>query len=227
MFIILGLLSAIVGAINAVPEVEFKKFLGYTTVNQIGFFMIILAYGDINTRNACFFFLFTYILMLTSLFAVILHRLVAFNYLTDIAQSRSKLDLKVSFSLVIILLSMAGLPFTLGFLSKSSLFFSIIHLGMHSSSVYFIILVLLLNSVSSFYYYTYIIKLLLTVTDFSPLTKNKYYNNFKLQTKSVITYDIIKNNIIIEFVLKKKNKKSSLFFYDQYFDKLKCFTLDF
>ena len=164
--------------------------------------------------------------MLTSLFAVILHRLVAFNYLTDIAQSRSKLDLKVSFSLVIILLSMAGLPFTLGFLSKSSLFFSIIHLGMHSSSVYFIILVLLLNSVSSFYYYTYIIKLLLTVTDFSPLTKNKYYNNFKLQTKSVITYDIIKNNIIIEFVL-KNNKKLSLFFDNPYLDKLRRFTLDF
>jgi NADH-quinone oxidoreductase subunit N len=183
--------------------------------------MIILAYGDINTRNASFFFLLTYVLMLTSLFAVVVHRLGDFDYLTDISKNKSKLDFSVSFSLVIIFLSMAGLPCTLGFLSKSNFFFSMIHLGTYSSSVYFILLILLLNSTSSFYYYTYIIKLILTATDFSSVTKYKHSNNYKtsLRTKINSTFNLHlasdetneKFDVFVDSLLERVDEPTSTF----------------
>jgi NADH-quinone oxidoreductase subunit N len=64
LFFIIGLISMIIGAILAFKSSNIKRFLGYTSINQFGFFFICLSTQSINIIFLNFIYFFLYNLFL-------------------------------------------------------------------------------------------------------------------------------------------------------------------
>jgi NADH-quinone oxidoreductase subunit N len=63
----------LVGALGALTERRFKKFLAYSSINQIGFILIALATGQIGGLQSAIFFFILYIFTTIALFAIFLN----------------------------------------------------------------------------------------------------------------------------------------------------------
>jgi NADH-quinone oxidoreductase subunit N len=73
MLLFFGLGSLVVGALGALTERVFKKFLAYSSINQIGFVLIALATGQITGLQSSILFFILYVLTSLALFAVFLN----------------------------------------------------------------------------------------------------------------------------------------------------------
>jgi NADH-quinone oxidoreductase subunit N len=140
------------GAFGALVQTKIKRFVGYTTVNQMGYLFIGVSSGDLLGLQASFLYLFFYLVMGFSFFSILLYindfntgRDVLFiNQLTNFGSRHRNL----SVGLVLVLFSMAGIPPLAGFFGKFFLFFSAFKAG-NQSLIFF---GLAMNVVSAFYY---------------------------------------------------------------------------
>lgn len=73
MLLFFGLGSLIVGAFGALTERVFKKFVAYSSINQIGFLLIGLSTGQITGLQTVLLFFLIYILTTVVLFTVFLN----------------------------------------------------------------------------------------------------------------------------------------------------------
>lgn len=175
-FIAIG--SMIVGAFGALKQTRIKRFIAYTSINQVGFLLLGIASCNLIGLISIFIYLILYILMNIIFFSIILnteHIITQRNmiYLSDFYMF-SLFNNETSKYLVLTLMSMAGLPPLGGFIGKLFLYFSIIEARLD----YILILSLLISILSTYYYLSLIRHILF----------EKCYN-FKLY------YYIKKNNI--------------------------------
>lgn len=175
-FIALG--SMIVGAFGALKQTRIKRFIAYTSINQVGFLLLGIASCNLIGLISIFIYLILYIFMNIIFFSIILnteHIITQRNmiYLSDFYMF-SLFNNETSKYLVLTLMSMAGLPPLGGFIGKLFLYFSIIEARLD----YILILSLLISILSTYYYLSLIRHILF----------EKCYN-FKLY------YYIKKNNI--------------------------------
>jgi len=149
----------IVGSFGALRQVRIKRFLAYTSINQVGFILLGISSGTILGLFASLMYLFLYLIMNLSFFAVFLnteHIILKKNtiYLSDLyGLNRSINETNKHFAISI--LSMAGLPPLGGFIGKLFLYFAIIE-----SRLDFTLILSLLISLISTYYYLNIIRYL-------------------------------------------------------------------
>lgn len=144
--------SIVFGAFGALGQTKIKRFIGYTSINQMGYLLIGVSCGDLLGLQASFLYMYFYLIMGFSFFSIIL-------YVADFGTSKDILFINqlqgfgskhknLAAILALVLFSMAGIPPLAGFFGKSLLFFSAFRKGYHS----LIILGLLMNIISSFYY---------------------------------------------------------------------------
>jgi NADH-quinone oxidoreductase subunit N len=144
--------SIILGALGALLQTKIKRFIGYTSINQMGYLFIGISSGDLLGLQASFLYLFFYMIMVFSFFSILL-------YVNDINTGREVLFINqlrqfglqhrnLSCILGLILFSMAGIPPLGGFFGKFFLFFSAFSAGNHS----LVFLGLGMNAISAFYY---------------------------------------------------------------------------
>ena len=151
--------SMIWGCFAALGEQVIKRFLAYSSMNQMGFLLMGLATGTFEGVRASLIYLFLYVLMNLGFFLLFLttkdsKTKKSLTYLTDFnifAQN----NYLYSIGFVIILFSMAGIPPLGGFFGKFYLFF-------HSFEVGHRLLVVtgMATSVIATYYYIRIIKIM-------------------------------------------------------------------
>lgn len=151
--------SMIWGCLGALGEQLVKRFVAYSSINQMGFLLMGLAAGTIEGLRASLIYLFLYVLMNLGFFILFLttkdsETKRSLTYLTDFnifAQN----NYLYSIGLIIILFSMAGIPPLGGFFGKYYLF-------LHSFEVGHILLVVtgMATSVIATYYYLRIIKIM-------------------------------------------------------------------
>lgn len=144
--------SILLGALGALLQTKIKRFVGYTSINQMGYLLIGVSSGDIEGLQASFLYLFFYLIMSFSFFSILLYvhnvktgkDILFLNQLNYFGHKHRNLAI----ILALVLFSMAGIPPLAGFFGKFFLFFSAFKAGNHS----LILLGLITNVVSAFYY---------------------------------------------------------------------------
>jgi NADH-quinone oxidoreductase subunit N len=148
-FLTIGLLSLFIGAINALGQFNIKRFFAYSSINNLGFFLISYSLGLVTGVEAAIIYFFVYLFLSMNFFILVVLTRFFVNNLVIKLIDLSVIDiflLQISFSLLFF--SMAGVPPLLGFFSK---FY--VYLNLFLTKNYFIVIVVgLLMLLSTFYY---------------------------------------------------------------------------
>ena len=187
------------GAIAAINQSNIKRLLAYSSIGHIGYILIGLAASNEAGIKGSIIYLFVYILMNVSIFAILLSIKYKNQYIEKIEDMSglSKIHPIISLCVAIIMLSMAGVPPFAGFFGKFYIFISAVE-----ANLYFLAIIGVLSSVISAFYYLRIIK----VIYFDDLKENDYLNNISnksffvlLLSMFIIIFFIIYPTLIINF----------------------------
>ena len=151
--------SMLWGGVAALTEKKIKRFMAYSSINQMGFLLIGLACGTFEGLRATLLFLIIYIIMNIGFFIFfLLTRNIINNksmiYLTDFNYA-ARHNWNYTIILVIILFSMAGIPPLGGFFGKYFLLFHAFSMGYYS-----LVIMGILTSLISTFYYLRIVKIM-------------------------------------------------------------------
>jgi NADH-quinone oxidoreductase subunit N len=150
MLIILAVLSLILGNVIAIAQTNIKRMLAYSTIAHVGFLLLGLLAGTTEGFSASMFYAITYALMAIGGFGMVIllsragfeaDRLDDFKGLND----RSPW---FAFMMLILMLSMAGVPPTVGFYAKLAVLQAVIHVDM----VWLAVLAVFFSIIGAFYY---------------------------------------------------------------------------
>lgn len=152
IFIFVSIGSMLVGSLGAIKQVRIKRFIAYTSINQVGFIFLGLASCNLTGLTASIIYLILYAIMSINFFTLLLnteHIITKKNmiYLSDL-YCYCFYNFKSSQHLVLTILSMAGLPPLGGFIGKLFLYFSIMEARLDVVIVFSLVL-----SIISVYYY--------------------------------------------------------------------------
>ena len=159
--VVLAVLSVIAGSFTALEQRKLKSLLAYSSISHIGYILIAFSSGNLVSLQSLYAYIIVYMLAGVCIWSIFLSlRLKTFYFkkqnkdLTDfVLLVKSNNTLAICFSLV--LLSIAGFPPLIGFITKMGIFMSAIE-----STMYFIAVISILTSVVSTFYYIRIIKII-------------------------------------------------------------------
>jgi NADH-quinone oxidoreductase subunit N len=151
----LSIASMFLGAIAAIAQKSLKRLLAYSSIGHVGYVLIALVAASDQGIKSASIYMFIYLIMNISVFAIILSLKKSEKYVDKINElsGLSKSNPVISLSLAIIMLSMAGIPPFIGFFGKFYVFIAAIE-----SQQYILALLGVLASVISAFYYLRIIK---------------------------------------------------------------------
>jgi NADH:ubiquinone oxidoreductase subunit 2 (subunit N) len=182
--ILVAISSVIVGAIAGLEQRKLKSLLAYSSVSHMGYLLISFTSASFEGVQMLFNYLIIYMVSGLCIWSVFVLTRLKNNY--NKKQNKDLGDLillhKSNQVLALIfatsLFSVAGLPPTIGFLVKISIFLSALE-----SSMYFVALISILFSVISTFYYIRIVKILY----FEPLLVGKLYYPIITQKAFILT----------------------------------------
>ncbi len=157
LFVLLAILSMVLGNIVAIAQTSMKRMLAYSSIAQAGYIMIGLAIGTESGYSSMLVYIGTYLFMnLGAFMAVVLFSLRTGTDDITAYGGLYKKDPFLTLVLSVCLLSLAGLPPFAGFVGKFYLFWAAIQ-----AEAYTLVFFGLVTSVASIYYYVRVVKLML------------------------------------------------------------------
>ena len=173
----IAILSMFVGNILAIRQKNIKRLLGYSSIANMGYLIIILLTGSNKGIQASVFYLISYFFTTIAAFGVI--ALLSTNeYEAEKIEDFKGLFWKrpgIAIVFTLSLLSLAGIPLTAGFIAK----FYVILEGMNAGLMVLIIS-MIINSVIGLYYYLRIITMLFTAASDTELPELSIAGNITL-----------------------------------------------
>ncbi|HZS16509.1 MAG TPA: NADH-quinone oxidoreductase subunit N [Candidatus Udaeobacter sp.] len=147
---VIALVTLIYGNLAALPQTNLKRLLAYSSIAHAGYLLIGLACFDIAAIS---YYLVAYLLMTLLSFAVL--TIVARQTGEQIADfdGLAKRSPFLAFAMLIGMVSLAGVPFTAGFLGKFFIFYAAI--AQHQTAL---VVVGVLAVACGFYYYLKVIR---------------------------------------------------------------------
>ena len=147
------LLSIIIGTLGALNQTKLKRLLAYSSISHMGF--LILGFNIINSvgYEISFIYLLIYMLTIISVFILIINTNLLKDYYIIELSGLHYINKILSFSWLIIFLSIAGIPPFSGFISKWFILWNIICFDYIFSSI-----ILILFSIIGAIYYLRIVK---------------------------------------------------------------------
>ena len=198
----LSVSSMFLGAIAAISQKSLKRLLAYSSIGHVGYVLIALVAASDQGIKSASIYMFIYLVMNISVFAILLSLKRSDVYVEKIydLNGLSKSNPVVSASLAIIMLSMAGIPPFIGFFGKFFVFVAAVE-----SQLFLLVILGVLASVISAFYYLRIIK----VMYFDEITKGDVFdftidNNTKIILSVLIftiTFFIIYPSLLTDIVL--------------------------
>jgi NADH:ubiquinone oxidoreductase subunit 2 (subunit N) len=184
-YIIIGAISSIiVGCVAGLEQRKLKSLLAYSSISHMGYLLISFSSGNLNGLQMLLNYLIIYMISGLCVWSIFVLTKLKNNYskkqnkdLGDFVLLH-KSNKILALILTISLFSIAGLPPTIGFLVKMSIFLSAIE-----SSIYFISLISILFTAISAFYYIRIIKILY----YEPVLVGKLYYPITTQKAFVTT----------------------------------------
>ena len=149
-----SVLSMTYGNIVAIAQKNIKRLLAYSGIAQIGNILIGLSAGTKMGNDAILFYLLTYLFANLGAFAIVIavSQAIGSEEIDDYSGLGRRSPF-LAFSLLIFLLSLAGVPPLAGFIGKLYIFVAAIKEGLYT-----LITVGLINIVISLYYYLVVVK---------------------------------------------------------------------
>ncbi len=157
IIIFLSIASMLFGAIAAIAQKNLKRLIAYSSIGHMGYALAGLAVGTNSGIQNSIIYICIYIIMNLGVFCCLfmMKRNDKFYDNLDDLSGISKNHPIISFSLLILLFSLAGIPPMAGFFAKFYIFISVIE-----ESMYFLAIVGLLSTVVAAFYYLKIIKII-------------------------------------------------------------------
>ena len=158
MLMFLAVLSIALGNIAAIAQPNLKRMLGYSGISHMGFMLLALVSGVVdgdrhfalNAYSSAMFYVFSYVLMTLAAFGVLLVLSRAgFDCETlDDLKGLNKRSSWFAGMMGIVMFSMAGIPFFIGFYAKFSVLLAVVASGYKWLAVFAVVMSL----IGAFYY---------------------------------------------------------------------------
>ena len=150
MMLIMAILSIGIGNINAIAQTNIKRMYAYSTISHIGFILFGLMSGSLNGYASSLFYVVSYMFMTLVSFAVLM-MMSSKNFDCQTLEDFKGLNKRnpwYAFLMLITMLSMAGIPPTIGFYAK----FMVLQAAFDAGFAGFVVYAVLMALVGMFYY---------------------------------------------------------------------------
>jgi len=158
MLIILSVLSMAVGNLAAIAQTNLKRMLAYSAISHMGFMLLGIVTGvvggdvryAINAYSSAMFYVITYVLTTAAAFGMILLMSRA-GFEADQLDDYKGLNKRSPWFagiMLMIMFSMAGVPFFVGFFAK----FSVLQAVVAAGYIWLAIVAVLFSLIGAFYY---------------------------------------------------------------------------
>ena len=157
LLLILALLSIVFGNVVALSQSNFRRMLAYSSIGHMGFVVLAVACASTLGYSYALFYTISYALTAVGIFGLLVEldrRGVGTHEVVDLKglQHRHKF---LSFLLLILLFSMAGIPPLLGFYAKFSVIVQVLNVGWVVPAI-----VAVVATVIAAYYYLRVIRMM-------------------------------------------------------------------
>ena len=162
IFAVLAVISMTIGNVTAIPQVNIKRMLGYSSIAQAGYLMVGLAAigfspaTDVLGRSGILFFLASYALTNMGVFIAIIAISGKLN--SDLIADYSGMGKRapiMALALTLGLISLIGMPPAAGFMAKFYIFSVAVQ-----HNLLWLVIIAVINSVISAYYYLRVVKVM-------------------------------------------------------------------
>ena len=157
IIIFLAISSMLLGSIAAIGQKNLKRLIAYSSIGHMGYALAGIATGSNEGIQSSITYMSIYLFMNLAFFSCVfmLRRNDRYFENLDDLSGLSKNHPILSFCLMIILFSLAGIPPLAGFFAKFYIFMSVIE-----AEMYLLAIIGLLTTVISAFYYIRIIKVI-------------------------------------------------------------------
>ena len=175
ILVFISIASMVFGAVAAIGQKNLKRLVAYSSISHMGYALAGLSTGTNQGIQSSITYITIYLVMNLAFFSCLfmLKRNEKYYEKIEDLSGLSKNHPFLSFSLMIILFSLAGIPPLAGFFAKFYIFMAVIE-----QSMYFLAVIGLLSTVVAAFYYLRIIKIIY----FDP-QKEKYESNHNIGLK--------------------------------------------
>jgi NADH-quinone oxidoreductase subunit N len=158
--LISGVSSILIGCFGSLLQKKLKRFIAYTTINQVGFILLGYSSGTIEGFIISFIYILVYTCLNINFFFIINFFKNSVNsrglvYLTDFEQI-AKTHFKLVLNFVLILFAFAGLPPLVGFFIKYFLFINLFEVYTNIIFIIGVTISLIISLISTYYYLRFI-----------------------------------------------------------------------
>ncbi|MFZ9873097.1 MAG: NADH-quinone oxidoreductase subunit NuoN [Steroidobacteraceae bacterium] len=157
MLIIVALLSAIFGNVVAIAQTNLKRMLAYSAIGNVGFILFGFVAGTEQGYEAALYYTIAYVLTTLGAFGVMLlaSRKGFEADELDHYKGLHARDPLLAFIMMVLMLSLAGIPLTVGFLAKLQIFEAL-----WNTDHLVLVIAAALVSVIGLFYYLRVVKIL-------------------------------------------------------------------
>ena len=150
MLVALAVASMAVGNIVAIAQTNLKRMLAYSTISHMGYLLLGIFAGTDNGYGSAMFYLLTYVITTLGAFGMILIMSRAGFEAEELDDLRGLNQKSKWYALVMLILmvSLAGLPPTAGFFAK----LSVLQAAWEAGFAWVVVVGVLLSVVGAFYY---------------------------------------------------------------------------
>jgi NADH-quinone oxidoreductase subunit N len=158
MLVILSVLSMAIGNLAAIAQTNLKRMLAYSAISHMGFMLLGIVTGVVdgdarfalNAYSSAMFYVITYVLMTAGAFGMILLMARA-GFEADNLDDFKGLNKRSPWfagMMLMLMFSMAGVPFFVGFFAK----FSVLQAVVAAGYIWLAVVAVLFSLIGAFYY---------------------------------------------------------------------------
>jgi NADH-quinone oxidoreductase subunit N len=154
MVMVIAVLSLLLGNIVAIAQSNIKRMLGYSTIAHVGFILLAIFCGTEKGNAAALFYTLTYVVSAAAAFGVVIllsRRGFEAENLSDFKGLNARSPW-FAFMMMLVMLSMAGIPPLVGFFGKLNVIDAVLSAGFPGLAVLMVV-----ASVVGAYYYLRVI----------------------------------------------------------------------
>lgn len=143
---IIAAATLFIGNITAVFQQSVKRMLAYSSISQAGFMMLAVYSMNSDAKEGLILYAAAYSLATIGIFAVLIKMK---DYSFEGFNGFARMHPLIAGTMVVFLLSLAGIPLTAGFLSK----FYMLRATINAGNLWLVIFAVLMAAVSVYYYF--------------------------------------------------------------------------